>query len=143
MPPTSTGTRRADSRPASLDGTGCACYGHPRFHPTDARLPTFLHFPRPFALWLLLCIGLVTGCVGAPVQEMSNARQAVRAAEKAGASTAAPELLAEAKQLLKVARTQLNQSDYRSARDNAESARSKAIEARRIAEAATAKPQVP
>lgn len=106
-------------------------------------MPTFLHLPRPFALWLMLCIGLVTGCVGAPVQEMSNARQAVRAAEKAGAATTAPELLTEAKQLLKVAGTQLNQRDYRAARDNAESARSKAIEARRIAEAATPKPQVP
>lgn len=106
-------------------------------------MPTFQHVSRPCALWLLLGIGLVTGCVGAPVQEMSNARQAVRAAEKAGATTAAPELLTEAKQLLKDARTQLNQRDYRAARDNAEGARSKAIEARRIAEAAAANSRAP
>ena len=112
-------------------------------------MPTFLHIPRPLALWLLLGAGLLAGCVGAPVQEMSNARQAVRAAEKAGATTAAPELMTEAKQLLKDARTHLNQRDYRAARDDAEGARTKAIEARRVAEAAAAaaaaaeKPQVP
>lgn len=143
MPPTSTSVRRADSRAASLDGTGCACYGHPRFHPSEARLPNFLHILRLVALWLLLGMGLVTGCVGAPVQEMSNARQAVRAAEKAGAATAAPEVLTEAKQLLKAAQANLNQRDYRAARDHAEGARSKAIEARRIAEETAAKPQTP
>ena len=108
-------------------------------------MPTFLHIPRHLALWLLLGAGLLTGCANAPVQEMSNARQAVRAAEKAGAATAAPELLAESKQLLKDARTRLGEQDYRAAKDAADSARTKAIEARRIAEAAAAadKPLAP
>lgn len=108
-------------------------------------MPTFLHFPRPIALWLLLGAGLLAGCVGAPVQEMSNARQAVRAAEKAGATTTAPELMTEAKRLLKDATTHMNQRDYRGAKDSAESARTKAIEARRVAETAAAadKPPVP
>ncbi|HEX9207490.1 MAG TPA: DUF4398 domain-containing protein [Steroidobacteraceae bacterium] len=107
-------------------------------------MPTFLQFPRPVVLWLLLCVGILAGCAGAPVQEMSNARQAVRAAEKAGANTAAPELMTEAKQLLKDARTNLNQGEYRAAKDQAESARTKAIEARRIAEeAAASKPPNP
>jgi len=142
----SPGARPADSRSARLDGTGYACYGRSRFHPPEDRLPTFSHMPRSFALWLLLGTGLVAGCAGAPVQEMSNARQAVRAAEKAGAATAAPELLTEAKKLLKDASAHINEKDYRSARDDAESARTQAIEARRIAEAASAaevKPTTP
>lgn len=113
------------------------------FIPSEARLPTFPYLRWSLALWLLLGTGLVAGCAGAPVQEMSNARQAVRAAEKAGAATAAPELLTEAKQLLKDAKTHLNQRDYRSARDDAESARAKAIEARRVAEAASATTEQP
>ncbi|HET7203160.1 MAG TPA: DUF4398 domain-containing protein [Steroidobacteraceae bacterium] len=89
---------------------------------------------RPFALWLLVCIAAVAGCAGAPVQEMSNARQAVRAAEKAGAATLAPELLTEARQALRSAESHLRQGEYRTARDAAELARAKAVEARRVAE---------
>ena len=74
------------------------------------------------------------GCAGAPVQEMSNARQAVRAAERAGAPTVAPELMSESKQLLKSAESYLRRGDYRAARDEAELARTKAVEARRVAE---------
>ena len=45
----------------------------------------------PLLLAVVLLFGAVmAGCAGAPVQEMSNARQAVRAAERAGAATAAP-----------------------------------------------------
>ena len=86
---------------------------------------------------MLLCLAAVAGCAGgAPVQEMSNARQAVRAAEKAGAVTLAPELMTEARQALRNAETLLRQCEYRTARDEAELARLKAVEARRVAEAA-------
>ena len=99
---------------------------------------------RPFAAWLLLLLCAIgeVGCAGAPVQEMSNARQAVRAAEKAGAVTLAPELLAEARQALRDAQSHLRQGEYRTARDEAELARAKAVEARRVAEAAN-KPTSP
>jgi uncharacterized transporter YbjL len=99
---------------------------------------------RSFAAWLLLmlCAIAVTGCAGAPVQEMSNARQAVRAAEKAGAVTLAPALMAEARQALRDAESHLRQGEYRTARDEAELARSKAVEARRVAESA-GKPSSP
>ena len=69
------------------------------------------------AAWLLLraCAIAVTGCAGAPVQEMSNARQAVRAAEKAGAVTLAPALMAEARQALR-AESHLRQGESHRAR---------------------------
>lgn len=90
---------------------------------------------RSFVTWLLF-VAVVAGCAGAPVQEMSNARQAVRAAEHAGAVTLAPDLMAEARQALRDAETSLRQGEYRTARDEAELARAKAVEARRVAEAA-------
>jgi predicted S18 family serine protease len=86
---------------------------------------------------VLLLAALLGACAGAPVQEMSNARQAVRAAEHAGATTAAPQLMTDAKQLLKSAETHLHHGEYRTARDEAEQARTKAVEARRVAEAAS------
>jgi hypothetical protein len=101
--------------------------------------------PRTF-LPLLLAFALLSGavmggCAGAPVQEMSNARQAVRAAEQAGATTAAPEVMAEARQLLKSAESHLRRGDYRAARDEAELVRTKAVEARSLAENAKASQQ--
>jgi Domain of unknown function (DUF4398) len=103
------------------------------------------HLPRIF-LPLLLAFSLlsgavVSGCAGAPVQEMSNARQAVRAAEHAGAAAVAPEVMGEAKELLKSAESHLRRGDYRSARDEAELARTKAVEARSLAETAKASHQ--
>ncbi len=86
----------------------------------------------------LLSGAAVSGCAGAPVQEMSNARQAVRAAERAGANATAPEVLAEARELLKNAESLLRRGDYRSARDQAELARTRAVEARSLAETANA-----
>lgn len=91
----------------------------------------------PLLLAIVLLFGAVMGgCAGAPVQEMSNARQAVKAAERAGAATAAPELMGEARQLLKNAESHLRRGEYRDARDQAELARSKAVEARGVAEGA-------
>jgi hypothetical protein len=96
----------------------------------------------PLLLALALLSGAVMGgCAGAPVQEMSNARQAIRAAERAGAPTVAPELMSESKQLLKSAESYLRRGDYRAARDEAELARTKAVEARRVAEDATPPPK--
>ena len=92
--------------------------------------------PRFALAWLLVGVHL-SGCIGAPVQEMSNARQAIRAAQKAGAEQHAPALFAEAQQLLAQAKSNLQHGEYRAARDQAEQARAKALEARRLAEEAT------
>jgi hypothetical protein len=95
-------------------------------------LPRFL---QPLLLAVTLLSGAVlAGCAGAPVQEMSNARQAVKAAERAGAATAAPEVMGEARLRLKSAESHLRRGEYRDARDEAELARAKAVEARRLAE---------
>jgi spore cortex formation protein SpoVR/YcgB (stage V sporulation) len=80
----------------------------------------------------------LSGCVGAPVQEMSNARQAVRAAQQAGGAKYSPEAMAEAERLLQSARANQSKGEYRVAREEAEQARDKAMQARREAEAAKA-----
>jgi 3'-phosphoadenosine 5'-phosphosulfate (PAPS) 3'-phosphatase len=80
----------------------------------------------------------LAGCVGAPVQEMSNARQAVRAAQQAGGAKYSPESMAEAERLLKNAKTNQSKGEYRVAREEAEQARDKAMVALREAEAAKA-----
>jgi hypothetical protein len=101
---------------------------------------------RPTPPWLLvalLCALLAAGCAGAPAQQMSDARQAIRAAEQAGARQHAPELLAEAQQLVERARVNLQKGEYRQARDDADLAREKAMEARRLSEAATTPPPGP
>jgi hypothetical protein len=87
--------------------------------------------------WLaltLLAIGL-TSCASAPVQEMSDARQAIRAAQDAGATTKAPQPLSEAQSLLARAETFLNKRFFRAARRNAEEAHAKAVEALQSASA--------
>ena len=91
---------------------------------------------RSFLLAALLAAPLVTGCAGMPLQQMSDARQAIRAAERAGAEQHAPALLDEARRLVESARQSMHKGEYREARDDAETARAKAMEARRIAEAA-------
>ena len=94
----------------------------------------------PILAAALLAVTFVGGCVTAPVQEMSDARQAVRAAEQAGARQHAPELLAEAERVLASAKSHLYKGEYRLARDEAVRARDKAMEARRVAEQAKAPP---
>jgi hypothetical protein len=71
----------------------------------------------------------LAACVGAPVQEMSNARQAIRAARDAGAEKAAPQKLNEAEALLNRAEDSLERRAYREARRSAIAARDKAAEA--------------
>ena len=80
---------------------------------------------------------MLAGCAGIPAQEMYDARQAVLAAKNADAAVYAPDLFGEAQELVKSAKLHMNARDYRQARDDAERAREKAMEARRIAEAAT------
>lgn len=77
---------------------------------------------------LLVSMALVA-CAGAPVQEMSNARQAIRAARDAGAEKMAPQTLSEAEALLNRAEGNLQRRAYRDARRDAIAARGKAVEA--------------
>lgn len=72
---------------------------------------------------------LLAGCASAPVQEMSDARQAIQAAEEAGAAAYAPEALQDAKRLLTSAERKLQREAYQSARIDAREARRRAAEA--------------
>lgn len=72
----------------------------------------------------------LTGCAGAPVQEMSNARQAIKAARDAtGSAVATPPSLVEAEALLNRAEVSLQKRAYKQARREAIAARGKAAEA--------------
>lgn len=73
------------------------------------------------------------GCAGAPVQQMSDARQAITAARAAGAAEHAPEPLAQASTLLASAEQALQRHDYRTARRDAEKAHAHALEALNLA----------
>ena len=78
---------------------------------------------------MLAGMGLVA-CAGAPVQEMSNARQAIKAARDAtGDSPTAPPSLIEAEALLIRAEDSLQKRAYKAARRDAIAARGKAAEA--------------
>ena len=71
----------------------------------------------------------LSACAGVPVQEMSNARQAVEAARKVGADTRASKELKSAETLLQSAEQALQEGDYKQARKDAEASRDQAVQA--------------
>lgn len=79
---------------------------------------------------------LVAACAGAPVQEMSDARQAIRAAQAAGAEERAPAELGRAKSLIDEAQRHLQRREYRDAGRIAGEARQEAVRALEISRAA-------
>lgn len=91
---------------------------------------------RPHWPVVLLLLGaLASGCAGAPVQEMSNARQAIKAAREAGAERVVPQTMREAEALLDRAEGSLQRRAYRDARRDAVAAKNKAGEALTAAQA--------
>jgi len=82
----------------------------------------------------LATLCLLAACASAPVQEMSDARQAITAAEEAGADTYAPEALHDAKRLLDSAEDKLQRAAYSGARVDAREARRRAADALRAAQ---------
>ncbi len=94
-------------------------------------MPMFRTPPRRCLTILILFLGLLGGCaVNPPVQEMSNARQAIEAAVASGAEIHAPALLDEARTLLQEASDALGAGDYPAARRFALDAKEAAIRAR-------------
>lgn len=77
----------------------------------------------------------LAACATAPVQEMSDARQAIRSAEEAGALLYSRLPLQRAKQMLDRAQTNLEAGAYFEARRFALDARDEAIMAREKAKA--------
>jgi hypothetical protein len=81
-------------------------------------------------LRVLLTVGalILAGCVTSPpVQEMSDARQAIKAAETANAARVAPEALQDARRFLAEAEQQIQQQAYGPARFNAVRAKNRAV----------------
>ena len=72
-------------------------------------------------------------CVTIPIQEMSDARQAVYSADAAGAARWAPDSLSQAQNLMLMAEADLANKTYTHAREAAAAARSSALRARRLA----------
>jgi Domain of unknown function (DUF4398) len=105
-------------------------------HPTDLRYSKVcLSGSRAVVrLAMAVLLAVLAGCGSAPVQEMSEARQAIEAARVAGAPQHAPTSYARARALLKSAEDMLNQHHFRKARENAAMARDEAIEAREAAQ---------
>ena len=91
---------------------------------------------------LLIAILLVTaGCGTAPpVQEMSDARQAIAAAKEAGAEQAAAEDLRMAEAFLDSAQRKLSERAYEQARRDALEAKSRALAALAASEKSTSDP---
>lgn len=102
-------------------------------------LPDFIAFERPLKRLfytisaLMLAIFLSACAVSAPVQEMSNARQSIGAAEDANAENLAASLLSEAKQRLRSATKELEAGEYERARYLALEATQLALKARQLA----------
>jgi hypothetical protein len=98
--------------------------------PLSMQIPIQLAGKRMFlALAAALASAVLVGCASAPVQEMSDARQAIRAAQDAGAANSAAKPLSEAQMALNRAESQLNKRFFRAARRSAEEAHTRAVEA--------------
>lgn len=77
----------------------------------------------------------IAACASAPVQEMSDARQAIYSAEAAGAMQRSSDTLHMAQRLLQEAQIRLEAGAYDDARQHALDARNAAIKAREQAAA--------
>ena len=87
-------------------------------------------FLRKFGFFSVVFVVMLAACaVAPPVQEMSNARQSIKAAEEVGAQEYAAELLEDAKERLKDASDKLEAGEYEEARQDAMDAKEYAIKA--------------
>jgi hypothetical protein len=89
---------------------------------------------NPLRLVLLAVLLTVVGCQTAPVQEMSDARQAIAVAKEAGAAQYAATDLKAAEEHLSSAETNLDMRHYSQARDEAIQAKSRALVALKTSE---------
>jgi len=82
---------------------------------------------------LVLLLLMLTACATMPAQEMSDARQAIQAAEEVSAAEKAPAVFQEAKSLLEQAQLMIKEQNYYEARRLADAAKETALIARKIA----------
>ena len=78
--------------------------------------------------YLTVLVALIS-CVSAPVQEMSDARQAIQAAKESNPAGNSQENLIKAESLLKEAEAALESGEYKKAKLTATEARNEAIKA--------------
>jgi hypothetical protein len=102
-------------------------------------VPGMFHQLRSLGPALLACLSIVACATAPPVQEMSDARQAITAAEDAEAQTYAPTTLEDARRYLAEAEQLLRDEAYGPARVNAVRARNRATRALELAEDAAAR----
>ncbi len=76
----------------------------------------------------------LVGCAAAPIQAMSDARQAIEAAVQSGGDQKAAQQMQDARTAMSQAETALKRVQYKRARELAQEARAKAIEAQRASE---------
>lgn len=89
---------------------------------------------RCCVLILPLSLLFLAGCVAAPVQEMSDARQAIQAAKDInGSSVPGNASLSRAQQLLKDAEFALEEGAFKKARLKAQAAWKSALQAQKVA----------
>lgn len=82
--------------------------------------------------WILLlaAVPVFSGCASAPVQEMSDARSAIAAAQRVDADEKAPEVMRLAEGLLNKAQIEMEIHHYGRAREYAKQAKEAAVQAR-------------
>ena len=100
------------------------------------RAPSALMCPKFLRAGIVVSLlAALAACQNSPpVQEMSDARQAIAVARDAGAESHAAAELGQAIELLELAERELGAQDYVRARRNALQAKSKALEARKLSE---------
>lgn len=88
-----------------------------------------------FTANLAILVSIISACaITAPVQEMSNARQSIKAAKDANAEKLATNVLSEAQQRLRSAMRELDAGEYERARILALEAKHLALKARQLSE---------
>ncbi len=112
--------------------TGVPAWGR-RFNPLFFMKLTRFIRPEKYIFAALAAVLLSACATTAPVQEMSNARQAVRAAEDVEAARYAPVPMSRARQLLDDAADYFQEGNYGLAREHAVEARHVAYKARKKA----------
>jgi hypothetical protein len=94
--------------------------------------------PSHHANWLVPFMAaltmLLSGCAAVPIQAISDARQAIDAATQAGGDLKAAQQMQDARSAMAQAETALKKVQYKRARELAQEARAKAIEAQRASE---------
>jgi len=102
---------------------------------TTGTVKTGAYFGVPARALLIAALLFAAGCgTSPPVQEMSDARQAIAAAKNAGAEQTAAEELRAAEAFLDSAQRKLSERAYAQARRDALQAKARALDALAVAE---------